>query len=251
MKQFRLVMMLGMLALIVSSCEEEFSYQKTIDFEDVSLGSEGYYNGSDKSGELTNGEWVNYIQSSSAEFINVYGESAWGGYWNGFAISSLKDTLTAGYTNQYSTIAGEGAAGSDQFAVAYDSAVVLVQSHRVDASSNTAKPRSLMITNSTYSYRTIKEGDLFTSRFKAGDWYKVIIRGFRSAVQTGAVEYYLADFRDGKAMIQKEWKKVDLTSLGEVDRIVFQFDSSDKTAGWLNTPAYACIDNMVLAYSED
>jgi hypothetical protein len=250
MKQVRLFLMVGMMALVATSCEDEYSLQKTIDFEDVALGAEGYYNGSDKTGEEMNGSWVKYIRSNSAEFINQYGESAWGAFWSGFSISSLKDTVTPGFGNQYSTVAGSGATGSVKFALAYDSAVVLMQSHLADVVNPYARPKSLMITNSTYTYRTIKEGDLFTSKFEAGDWYKIIIRGYKSTEQTGLVEYYLADFREGKSLVFKDWKKVDLSGLGEVDRIVFTFDSSDKTAGWLNTPAYACIDNLILAYSE-
>lgn len=250
MKQVRLFLMVGVLALVVTSCEDEFSIQKTIDFEDVTLGAEGYYNGSDKSGELIEGSWVNYIMSNSAEFINHYGESEWGAYWSGFSISSLKDTVTPGFGNQYSTIAGAGAAGSVKFALAYDSAVVMMQSHLADVEYPYAMPKSLMITNSTYTYRTIKDGDMFTSKFEAGDWYKIIIRGYKATEQTGELEYYLADYRAGKSLLIKDWKKVDLSGLGEVDRIVFTFDSSDKTAGWLNTPAYACIDNLIIAYSE-
>lgn len=250
MKQIRLFFLLGVLALVVTSCEEEYSYKKTIDFEDVTLGSEGYFNGADKSGELVNGEWIKYIQSSSAEFMNTYGETEWGSYWNGFAISSLKDTTTAGYTNQYSSMAGSGVAGSKQFAVAYDSAVIYTQ--RIDPAERVEKtfPLSLMITNSTYTYRTIKDGDQFTSKFAEGDWYKVIIRGYKSATLTGTVEYYLADFRNGKSLIVKDWRKVDLSGLGQVERLELTFDSSDKSAGWINTPTYACIDNLIIAYSE-
>lgn len=251
MRQIRLVMMVGALALVATSCEEDFSYQKTIDFEDVTLSTDGYYNGADKSGQQVDGEWIKYIQSSSAGFFNLYGESEWGSYWSGFAISSHKDTVTAGYTNQYSSISGSGAAGSKQFAVAYDSAVIYTQG--IDEAEHIEKtiPQSLMITNSTYTYHTLKYGDMFTSKFNAGDWYKIIIKGYKASTLTGAVEFFLADFREGKTLIVKDWKKVDLSQLGEVDRIVLTFDSSDKTAGWLNTPAYACIDNLVLAYSEN
>lgn len=251
MKQVRLFLMVGVLALVATSCEEEFSYKKTIDFEDVKLGDEGYYNGSDKSGQLSAaGTWVKYIRSSAAEFENHYGESEWGGYWSGFAISSLKDTLTAGYGNQYSTMAGSGAAGSANFALAFDSAVIYT--YRIDPveSAEKAYPQSLMITNSTYTYHTLRDGNMFAAKFKSGDWYKVIIRGYKSATLTGTVEYYLADFRAGKSLIVKDWTKVNLSGLGAVDRMVLTFDSSDKTAGWLNTPAYACIDNLIIAYSE-
>jgi hypothetical protein len=63
----------------------------------------------------------------------------------------------------------------------------------------------------------------------AGDWFKLIITGFLNKAQTAVVEYYLADFRDGKSFLSNKWNKVDVSALGKVDKVVFTFDSSDKT----------------------
>jgi len=61
---------------------------------------------------------------------------------------------------------------------------------------------------------------------------------------TGAVDYYLADFRNGKSYLTNQWVKVDLSSLGKVDNLIFLFDSSDKGTFGVNTPKYVCIDNL-------
>ncbi|HET7732213.1 MAG TPA: DUF4465 domain-containing protein, partial [Paludibacter sp.] len=98
--------------------------------------------------------------------------------------------------------------------------------------------------NSTYAYLDMKNGSLYSKKFEAGDWFKVIIKGFKSKVQTSSVEVYLADFRDGKREILKTWKKVDLSTLNQVDSVAFNFDSTDKSTWGMNTPAYVCIDNI-------
>ena len=131
MRQMRSFFVLALVALAVASCEKNTAYVKTIDFEDVVLGEDGFYNGSDKSGTLVDGSYRKDIRSSFAVVVNHYAESEWGGFWKGFSISSLTDTVTRGYTNQYSSIAASGAAGSAKFALAYastgDSALLLLK----------------------------------------------------------------------------------------------------------------------------
>lgn len=251
MRKIILFLALGFLALSFTSCEEDYKYYRTIDFEDVNLGENGFYNGSDKSGTLENGSYIKHIKSSMAMFVNEYAESAWGGYWKGFAVSSLNDTLTAGYTNQYSCMASSSVS---KFGLAYastgDSAVVLLQAVDKAETMEVLRPRSLKITNSVYAYRSISEGDTYSKKFAEGDWYKVTVRGYNDTQLTGAVDVYLADFRDGKKVILRDWTTVDLRKLGIADRLVLVFDSSDKSAGWMNTPSYACIDNIEIAYSD-
>lgn len=255
MRQMRSFFVLALVALAVASCEKNTAYVKTIDFEDVVLGEDGYYNGSDKSGTVVDGSYRKDIRSSFAIVVNHYAESEWGGFWKGFSISSLTDTVTRGYTNQYSSIAASGAAGSAKFALAYastgDSALMLLKPVDPQEMMEVLRPKKMMITNSVYAYHTIKEGDMFSTKFEDGDWFKVIIRGYNQSTVSGSVEFYLADFRNGKKVIVKEWTSVDLSQLGVADRIVLTFDSSDKTGGWINTPAYACIDNIEIEYSEE
>lgn len=251
MKQLCFFLALGFLSFSFTACEDEYRYYMTIDFEDVSLGQSGYYDGSDKSGMLENGSYIKHIRSSQAIFVNEYAESAWGGYWKGFAVSSLTDTLTAGYTNQYSCMATSAVS---KFGLAYassgDSAVILLQAVDKTEAMEVLRPRSLMITNSVYAYRSISEGDAYSKKFAEGDWFKVTIRGYNDTQVSGEVDVYLADYRGGKKVLIRDWTAVDLRKLGIADRMVLIFDSSDKSAGWINTPAYACIDNIEIAYSD-
>lgn len=255
MRQLRLWMVAGLLGLVVTACEKETATVKVIDFEDVDLATEGFFNGSDKSGTLVNGSYLTFIKSSSVELVNEYAESEWGGFWKGFAVSSMSDTQTPGYENQYSSIAGSGAGSSLNFALAYastgDSAVIHLNQINSSEKTDVIRPKQMMITNSTYTYFTLRDGNAFSQKFESGDWFRIIVRGFDQTNETGKVEFYLADFREGKSVIVNEWTTVSLTALGTPDRLVITFDSSDKSAGWINTPAYACIDNLEISYSDN
>jgi hypothetical protein len=224
--------------LIFSSCEEDGQII-TNDFEDVTLGEAGYWDGSDKRGELVEGSYLYNLNTGTLELLNSFTESQWGGSWRGFAISSLTDSLTGGWFNQYSTIAGHGAAGSQQFALVFDTAsIYLPQSH------GKQKPVSVMITNSTYAYFDMLDGSDFSDAFEDGDWFKVVFKGFDGDVQTGKVEFYLADCRDGKNTLVREWTEVNLRKLGQPELITIGFESSDVGEWGINTPKYVCLDNF-------
>ena len=223
------------LGTVFTSCTPVEDIQLTlVDFENVTLNSDSIWNGSDLSGSFVSG---------NSTFKNSYNAS-WGA-WTGFACSSKKDVVTPGYGNQYSVIAGSGAFKSRKFAIAYDSATISIPKN-IDYYS----VKYLYITNSTYTYLALKNGSDFNHDFSAtgnkgtADWFKVTIKGYKNNVQTGSVDYYLADFRAGKSILVKDWQKVDLSSLGQVDLLTFTFDSTDKSGIYLNNPAYACIDDI-------
>lgn len=239
MKTNKLFFLAGVLSVVLASCQPEtqipdtVTAKTTVDFEGVTLNSNGYWEGSDLSGAFV---------SANSIFKNSYNAS-WAS-WTGFACSANKDTVTAGYGNQYSVIAGSGALNSKKFAIAYDSAAFMCPANTYGNFSI----KSLYITNSTYAYQGLKNGNYgvggIGKKFAAGDWFKVTIKGYKVGVLTSGLDVYLADFRDGKSTILKSWTKIDVSALGQVDLVTFTFDSTDKSGGWLNTPAYACIDNI-------
>jgi hypothetical protein len=236
MKSTKLIFAFAILGFLLSSCKQEADVQTTlVDFENVSLNSDSIWNGSDLSGKFISG---------NCTFNNSY-NADWAS-WTGFACSSKTDGVTPGYENQYSVVAGSGALNSKKFAIAYDSASI-----SIPETTDYYSIKSLYITNSTYAYLGISAGNYgvggIGKKFAAGDWFKVTITGYKANVLTSSVDVYLADFRNGKSIILKAWTKVDVSALGKVDLITFTFDSTDKTGGWLNTPAYACIDNIEFA----
>lgn len=207
------------------------SWAVSASFEDVerSLLKDGYWNGSDESGGIRSGDLF---------FVNAY-NTDWDS-WSGFSVSEKQDTWTPGYANQYSAIPGEGAGGSATYAVAYqgmqDTELIL------DSPDTLA---GFYVTNTTYAYLSMKNGDDFAKKFGPGDWFKLTIKGVDAEEkETGSVEIYLADFRESGNFLLKDWRWVDLAALGRVKRLTFHLDSTDEGDWGMNTPAYFALDNV-------
>jgi hypothetical protein len=238
MKKTNLFMIVALSTFLFTSCQPEKTLESKLsldDFEAVTLG------GNTVSSDLANASFVN----GNATFT-VDKDGVWNG---GIVCSAQTDTITADYTNQYSSITGTGAPESNyiskQYGVVYGPGTFTCAKDPFGYFSI----QSLMLTNSTYAYRVMQNGNAFAHKFAADDWFKVIITGYKNNVQTSPMEYYLADFRNGKSFILKTWTKVDLTALGEVDKVTFTFDSSDKGQFGINTPTYVCIDNIYFSQS--
>jgi hypothetical protein len=85
-------------------------------------------------------------------------------------------------------------------------------------------------------------------------YVKLIAKGYLNSTQTGTSEYYIALFPgvapapyDLWNTIQGAWAKWDLSSLGTVNKVVFNMDSSDKDgSGRMRTPPYFCLDGIRL-----
>lgn len=217
--------------------EKPFDYQPVTvaDFENLDLGSQGYYNGSDGNGGFTSGNF---------RFLTNY-DADWAS-WNGFAASTQNNATTPGWENQYSAITGTGVAGTPGYAVAYPSPVSTILFKDTVIS-------GLYVTNSTYAYWSMKNGDAFAKKFggESGnddDYFILTIEGFNPANEsTGKVEFFLADFtysNSSNDYIVNNWKWIDLQKFGRISRLEFSLRSSDNSFGYMNTPGYFCIDNV-------
>ncbi len=210
--------------------------QKAAGFEEVQLPAQSYWNGSDGSGSF---------KSSNLTFKNDYNPS-WAS-WSGFACSNITDNKTKGWGNQYSAIAGKGYKGSANYAVAY---VVGVSSAEFTV---TQPIRGVYVTNSTYTYFSMKEGDDYSKKFGGAtgsdpDFFKLVAEGVdASGKTTASVEFFLADFRSSdpsEDYLVSDWKWFDLSALGVVKTVNFKLESSDNGMWGMNTPAYFCLDDM-------
>lgn len=224
------------LFLVLGALSGRLAAQTPVDFEDVGLPSSGVWNGSDNSGSFRSGGMIFY-NSYSADYDS----------WSGFACSDHRDTLTAGYDNQYSSIAGGGYGGSGHFAIAYDFGNLKIE---LEVPSTVA---GMFLTNSTYAFLALRDGNAFAKKFGGStgddpDYFRVVISGMDVRGDTsGTVLFYLADFRAGDRKddyIVRSWEWVDLTSLGEVASLRFSLESSDMGPYGMNTPGYFCIDNI-------
>ncbi|MDB6080558.1 MAG: hypothetical protein JWO82_4305 [Akkermansiaceae bacterium] len=211
----------------------------TITFDELPLGSGGYWNGSTAPAGGPTSQGATFHNDYTASFDS----------WSGFAYSNLGDTTTAGFGNQYSSFAGGGVGGTGNFALAYifDPAVVTFNG-LVDMTGGGAS-----ITNTTYAGLSMQNGDSFAKKFGGvsgndADYFLLTIQGYAGGIATGAaVNFYLADFRfadNSQDYIVKDWTNVDLSPLGQVDEIRFSLSSSDNGNFGMNTPAYFAIDNL-------
>jgi hypothetical protein len=224
-----------LLSIALLICTQAFA-QKISDFDDVTLPAKGYYNGND---------WKGGFNSGPNFFVNEYDTAFGFESWGGFAVSNIKDSVNKGFINQYASIAG-GGYQSEQYAVVYGDAKV-----RMNAS---APFTGFFICNTTYTYYDMKEGSQFSKKFGGAsgndpDFLKVIISGWKNGGNPAdtAIEFYLADYRNSdnsKDYIVKSWTYVDLSALGMVDSLGFNFASSDTGDFGINTPVYFCMDRL-------
>ena len=237
MKTSRIILSIATFGFVLTSCQTNDKTQTKLsldDFESVYLPS------NNASSDSANAK---FVDGNGVFIVNA------GGFWNGGIICSAQtDTITNNYTN-YSSITGTGAPESNYISKEYGFVYGPGSFTCAKDPFGYFSIQSIMLTNSTYAYRVIKSGNEFSHKFAAGDWFKVIITGFKNNIQTSTVEYYLADFQNGKSFILNKWAKVDLTPLGEVDKVTFTFDSSDKGQYGVNTPQYVCIDNIYFTQS--
>ncbi len=222
------------------------SAQTVIDFEDLGLPPNSYYNGADGAGGFT---------SRGALFNNTY--NAMYGTWIGWSYSDTRDVTTPGFMNQYSAYKvphGGGAGRSATFAVAYVSQDPTDPPPTILLPPGTA-PASVRITNSTYAALSMRDGDQFAKKFGGPDgtdpdYFVLTIAGFDAdGNATGSVDFYLADYRSGDptlAYIIDKWTKVDLRPLGDAAVLTFALASSDNGPFGMNTPAYFALDNLIV-----
>ena len=237
MKTTKIILIIAVVTFFFSSCEEKSQPQTKIsldDFESVYLPS------NNMTADTANAKFVN---GNAVFTVNS------GGFWNGGIVCSAQtDTIAPTYTN-YSSITGTGAPESNYISSKYGFVYGPGSFTCAKDPFGYFSIQSIMLTNSTYAYRVMQTGNAFARKFVANDWFKVTITGYKNSIVTGSVDYYLADFRNGKSFILKTWTKVDLTALGEVDKVTFTFDSSDTGQYGINTPAYVCIDNIYFTQS--
>ncbi len=214
-----------------------------IDFSDKSLAPNSFYNG----GPTTN---TNGWSSGTVQFGNSYNEN-FGGFWNGFSYSNVNNPTNPSFVNQYAAITGTGVGGSGNYAVGYSGSRAyfnLPDGYRLS---------SVSLTNTTYTYFSMLNGDSFAKKFAAGDFYRVTFTGYDQVQSngaatgnaTGSVVFSLADFTSANSaqhFILNSWSNLNLSSLGLAKAVRLSFSSSDVGAFGINTPTYLALDNLVI-----
>jgi hypothetical protein len=219
--------------------------QTTADLQNLNLSPNSFYNGANGTPTITS---VNSFTSGNCIFPNKWSGN-FGGYWSsGWSYSNKTDSLTSGSGNQYSARTAAGYTNSTIYAVAQGGAKL-----KFNATAQGKQMAGFYVTNSTYAALSMRNGDQFAKKFGGvsgndPDWFKLKIQKYLGGILANdSVVFYLADFRftnNAQDYVVKTWQYVDLTSLGNVDSLVFNLSSSDNTGGYMNTPNYFCLDNF-------
>jgi hypothetical protein len=183
-------------------------------------------------------------------FNNVYDTTF--GTWSGWALSTMTDSTTPGFGNQYSAIVGSGAGGSNAYSIGFPFGFPSPDpSHPADSVIDLAGgtvPVSIDLTNTTYAYFSMKDGDGFARAFGPNDYLLLDIRGYDGLAGAGSVvgevDFYLANFLNGNSNLVNTWETVDLSSLSNAKSLRFGLRSSDVSQFGINTPSYFAADNF-------
>lgn len=211
--------------------------QTVADFESFSLPVDSFYYNS------TTKDW----QTNNAVFQYEW-DTNFGGFWSkGFSYTNKNDTANGGFMNLYNCAAGKGYNNSNYYVAAQNNGIIRLKT----ATDNTVD--GFYIANSTYAYKSMKNGDSFAKKFGGAsgndpDYFKITVKGYLGgSMKTDSTEFYLADFRSSNNnldYILKTWQWVNCTNLGVVDSIQFFMYSSDNGSFGMNTPAFFNIDNF-------
>ncbi|HVX11301.1 MAG TPA: MBG domain-containing protein [Pirellulales bacterium] len=231
----------------------------TIDFENFEPLANPYYdNNNVLNGYFTNNAGTSGDFTTNGTSFNNNYDSTYDA-WYGWAISSTTDTTNPDYTNQYSAITGGGADGSKTYAVAYTFGNETNTNPDQPGDSwinlpTGVNPSSIQVTNTTYAYLSMKNGDQFENKFGPNDYLELDITGYNAPYgdnadgtagttgsEVGEVTYDLAKGTD----ILNQWHTIDLSSLAGSESLVFSLRSSQNGDFGINTPTYFAVDNLV------
>lgn len=169
--------------------------------------------------------------------------SGWGTQmdtWGGFALSRNFNTTAAAfnYADQFSAYASEGASASRTFAVAYCNGMMggTYANPTIEFAVTPRRVAYLCLAPSTMLYTYYK----YDSSAVSDRTFGYRITGSLKGDETGHVDVMLVNM----SSVAEGWVKADLTSLGEVDRLVFKPQGVNPNKDL--DPVYFCLDEIAL-----
>lgn len=201
----------------------------TVTFDENSLAANSFFHPLVNSTFASGGATFNYNYNDFGDFGD--GPCC----WNNFTYSNNTDTTTPGLANQFSAITGDGAGtGQDNYGISTGAGATINFAGETLVS-------SADFTNTTYAYFSMLNGDAFATAFGANDFFRLVVNGLdENDAITSSLIVSLAEGTN----ISTTWNTTDLTALGSVHGLSFDYQGSDVAFGFLNTPTYFAIDNI-------
>lgn len=218
-----------------------------------------------------NGVWTGtysedytYWESQIFMFSHILGGSSWGGsFWDGFTVSRNADNADRAdegwLTYQWGCMAGGGITDVDEatgevsvsadrpYILGYWSGFPEECCNILFNDGNSYSPVGVYISLSPYAYYANINGASPASPMQEeGDYLSITATAVDADGHETSVTKFLAEFRNGKLEQSDKWEWFDLSSLGKAEQIIFTMDSSDKSYGYMNTPAYFCLDRLTV-----
>ena len=199
-----------------------------------------------------------WYDEGNTELFHSFTTPYWGG---GHVISNYViedyETLPDGYYGWYEVQMSNpigGHNGSKNFAV-HNGYADFFNSQIYDASLEgfefaDGKERiveCMYVTNTNYVLNSLTFGDGFNSAATENTYFKIVAYGYNANEElVGTSEFTLCNGRN----FVTTWEKWDLSSLGKVAKITFNFSASDDQSGsyGLNTPAYFAYDDVTVKF---
>ena len=217
--------------------------------EDVVISFEGKLTAANTEFTTTDGEKIDEYYTKTSfkdpnnltEFSHYYASWGLGG---GFTYTNKTDITTPGSGN-ISAITGKSKNGTTYLtaALANPAQITMLKPTLYSV-------KGMWVTNTTYVYLAVKDGNdgyENKTKFEDGDWFKLTIVGYDAVdKKIDSVDFYLADYRNGKSDVIKDWTWVDLTAIADAETIKFELTSTDNGEWGMNTPAYFCLDGITL-----
>lgn len=170
------------------------------------------------------------------EALGLYG----GMFACGFGPSN--HVTDAGY---YSSVSLNGLEGdSATYMVGYYSDYIGTQEHNVIRKQDNSSfyPQGVYVNNSSAAYAYLNG-----SSFPSDGWLTIEAKGFDAeGNQTGISTLYLAQQEE----VVSQWTYMDLSSLGECNKLIFSLSTNDNSGYGMNPPAYFCIDAFTYSNGE-
>jgi hypothetical protein len=212
-------------------------------FEGYNLPNDSFYNGIDGKG---------FFENEALRFPSVYDTTYF--YWSGgWALSNKTQKDTKGFNALYIGIPGSG----------YQSSTYIIGQHGSVIQNKRNNSRNIIgfyVSNSAYSYWSMKEGDQFAKKFggsdgKDPDYFLLTTHVWQNGSVVKSHETYLSDFRssdNSKDFILSAWAYVDLTDTVKqgivFDSLEFRLSSSDTGSFGMKTPAFFIVDKIETAF---
>lgn len=232
--------------LLLCSCDKnEDSLVYMLDLTGLPSTSEtefvGEYKGKDP---ISEPYYKNIFSDKSGYFIFDNYTSSYKTFGGGFIYTNKTDIKTPGYANNSAIT--KGGANSANYLTANTNMYTPAAFRFTSNMSYNIK--GMYVTNSTYAYLSMKNGDAYAKKFGTNDWFKLTAIGIDSTgKETGRADFYLADYRNGKSILVDKWTWFDLSALGKVAQVKFEMSSTDNGQYGMNTPSYFCIDGITIS----